>query len=282
MNIWVTGSSGFLGSRLASELTKAGHVVVGLSRRAGIDLASDASRKQLQEMNIPDVVVHAACQKPGPAGLHDYVKSNVMTTVNLFESLDPLPKLIIYPSTLSVYGRCDRQPIRESETPKADFPYALTKRWAEEAVATLAPRTKVVVLRLPALYGAGQEDSFVDGLAQLALTNKPLELFAYGKTVRDAMHVSDAVRAIQQCIDTPPQDAYTCLNLGCGQRLTTEDYARALVTALRSDSPIVPVDRPSTQLFDMYADISEARRILGFRPTELHASMERYARELRA
>ena len=294
MKIWVTGASGFLGRRLSTALVEAGHEVTGLSRRrpvaefpsVQIDLSSDAAKDEIRNLcrdqGGPDVVVHAACQKPGLDGFSDYVKCNVLTTTNLLESLDPLPRLVIYPSTLSVYGRSDEQPVKETQPTKADFPYALTKRWAETIISKFEAPTQVVILRLPTLYGAGQHDSFVDGLARLALSGQEIELFGFGKTVRDALYVQDAVQAVLQCIAAPPGARFACFNLGCGQRLTTEDYARALVMALKSGSRIVAVDRPSPQPFDLYADISAAQRWIGFQPSALSTSMERYAIELRA
>jgi len=70
------------------------------------------------------------------------------------------------------------------------------------------------------------------------------------------------------------------LNLGCGQSLKTIDYARELVAALGSNSAIIPVERAASQ-FNLYADISAARKQIGFEPTSLTDSMKLYAAELR-
>ena len=137
------------------------------------------------------------------------------------------------------------------------------------------------MLRLPSLYGAGQEDSFIDGLARTAQLGDSIELFSRGELVRDALHVSDVVRAIDKCITQPPANPYSILNLGCGQRITTSEWARALVDALASKSAIIPVDREASQ-FDLYADISAARQQIAFAPTSLSESMKVYADELRA
>src|SRR5262245_62908959 len=94
----------------------------------------------------------------------------------------------------------------------------------------------IVVLRMPSLYGAGQADSFIDGLARTAQLGDSIELYSRGALVRDALHVSDVVRAIDTVLAQPSDNAFSILNLGCGQRMKTADWARALVDALDSKS----------------------------------------------
>jgi nucleoside-diphosphate-sugar epimerase len=295
MRIWITGCAGFLGSRLALAFVCAGHQVVGLSRRpcpsasrsVSIDLAWEGSRQRLLELGEdpgpPDGVVHAASLQPGPHTFSEYLRSNVLATANLLEALDLWPpRQLVYTSTLSVGCLPVLKALQESAPARGNYPYILTKGWGEQLVEAFQHRTQVIVLRLPSLYGAGQADSFVDGLARLALQDQVIELFSRGETVREALHVDDAVAAIQSCVATPPGERFCRMDLGYGRRVTTLEYVQTLVKALGSRSTIVPVDRPSSQQGDLHADIGEACRHIGFSPTPLSASMERYARELRA
>ena len=292
MNIWITGCSGFLGTRLASHLVAEHIHVTGLSRRScaaasrsvEIDLAKrDAPRvieKLVTETGGSEVVIHAASKQPGSGELSDFVDANVHSTSNLIEGLTQKPpRLIVYTSTLSVYGKPSSLPVDESSPAGGYLPYGATKRWGEQMLETFQRYSKIVVLRLPSLYGAGQEDSFIDGLARLAQRDEPIELFSRGELIRDALHVSDVVRAINNCIARPPSAAFTIMNLGCGRRLKTIEYAEALLGALSSNSEIVPVDREA-KYFDLYADISVAQEQIGFVPMSLADSMKVYADEL--
>jgi len=295
VNIWITGCAGFLGARLAKRLVSGDNYVVGLSRREcpsantclAIDLASDTAHTQLMrlanEVGYPDVVIHAASRQPGPYAYSEYVRSNLLATAHLLDALEhfPTPR-IIYTSTLSVYGRPDTNPVSESCSARPDGPYAVTKWSCEKLLETFLQHASVVVLRLPSMYGAGQADSFIDGLAQRALEDEIIEVFARGEIARDALHVEDVVDAISSCIKSPPQAQFCLLNLGCGRRITTSEYAQTLVSVLGSSSSIMPVDRSGPQPFDLYADISEARRQIRFNPTELKVSLVRYAHELRS
>jgi nucleoside-diphosphate-sugar epimerase len=290
LNIWITGCSGFLGTRLADHFAKQ-HEVTGLSRgncsaathSVSIDLARPDSPRLIEKLSAasgaPDVVIHAASKEPGPGELAEFVDGNVHSTSNLIEglTLQP-PRLIIYTSTLSVYGRPSVIPVDESGPAGGTLPYAATKRWGEQMLETFQRYARIVVLRLPDLYGAGH-DSFLDDLARTAQRDEPIELFSRGELVRDALHVSDVVRAIESCIAQPPTDAFSILNLGCGERVQTLEWARALVDALDSKSAIIPVDREASQ-FDFYADISAARRLIAFAPLSLAEAMKVYANEL--
>jgi nucleoside-diphosphate-sugar epimerase len=229
----------------------------------------------------PDVVIHAASKQPGHGDLSEFVDANVRSTSNLMEGLaQQPPRLIVYTSTLSVYGRPALLPVHESSPAGGSLSYGATKRWAEQLLETFQRYSRIVVLRLPSLYGAGQEDSFIDGLARSAQRGDPIELFSRGELVRDALHVSDVVKAIDSSIARPPSTMFSILNLGCGEPIKTNEYARELVNALGSNSDIIPVDRAASQ-FDLYADITAARQQIAFAPLSLAESMKVYADELR-
>jgi nucleoside-diphosphate-sugar epimerase len=294
MKIWITGASGFLGSALAQTLVLLGHHVVGLSRRpssaatesCALDLSGETARGQLLALashaGTPDVVVHAAARQPGAFESADYVRGGVLATSNLFDALSEFPpRLVIYTSTLSVYGTPERNPVRETDPVKARTHYGLSKLWSEQLSELFARQAAVVVLRLPSLYGVGQGDSFIDGLARQALRNEPIELFSNGRVIREALPASDVVTAILATIDQTAWDAFTVMNLGCGRPITSIEYAEALVTALETKNRIVPVERAASQP-DLYADITVAQRRIAFAPTSLMQSMREYARALRA
>jgi UDP-glucuronate 4-epimerase len=294
MKTWITGSAGFLGQRLVQRFSTSGHTVIGLSRRKSahvdksieIDLSADDTVPKLQALidasGPPDVIIHTAARQPGSWPLSEFVKSNVLGTANLWEALKTsLPKRIIYTSTLSVYDLPAKNPVSENQATAGTQAYPATKRWAEQICELFWRQTQVIILRLPSLYGAGQADSFIDGLARLALRDEPIELFSRGELVRDALHVSDVVEAIAACLELPPEANSCLMNLGAGRQIRTIEYAQALVEALDSKSEIIPVDRHAVQS-DLYADIATARGVIGFNPTGLRESMERYANELRA
>jgi len=155
LNIWITGCSGFLGTRLAGQLAANQHQITGLSRRScaaatrsvSINLASPKSPATLhqlaQDSGTPDVVIHAASKQPGDGDLPAFVDANVRSTSNLMEGLAQLPpRLIIYTSTLSVYGRPSLLPVAEASPAGGGLPYGATKRWGEQLLETFQRYSK--------------------------------------------------------------------------------------------------------------------------------------------
>ena len=287
--IWITGSSGFLGNRLVQHFKSEGHNVVGFSRHGCeadqsvvVDLASDNAVSLLRESPDPDVVIHAASKQPGTGSIAEFVTANVRATQKLIDALaDRSPEKIIYTSTQSVYHRPASLPVIETAPAGGTLPYSATKRWGEQLFEALANTLDVTVLRVPSLYGAGQADSFIGGLARTALRGEPLELLSRGEIIRDALHVSDVVKAIAACARQPKERGYVVMNLGCGRAITAIEYAEALVSALGSTSTVVPIDLEAPQE-NLYADIEHARQLIGFNPMSLEESMTVYAKELRA
>ncbi|HEV8136287.1 MAG TPA: NAD(P)-dependent oxidoreductase [Pyrinomonadaceae bacterium] len=293
MNIWITGSAGFLGQRLTQAFSSAGANVTGLSRRftpiAATSLQLDLGkvdsvqtiRQASSSVGAPDVVIHAAAKQPGAGSLAEFVQANVHTTFNLLQGLkETPPKQVIYTSSISVYAPSVTLPAAENAPPVAPQPYAATKRWAEEVLQNWK-ESQVTVLRLPSMYGKGQADSFIDGLARLAIRGEPIELFSRGELLRDALHVTDVVAAIVSCVNQPTVNQYSLMNLGCGRPISTMEYAQALIEQFNSTSQLIKSERVAPQQ-NLWADISLARRTIGFKPTELRESLRTYGEELRA
>lgn len=291
-NLWLTGASGFLGSRLLEQIDRTRYVVASFSRSGAgrtqsVDLSADGAGDRLLEIAAeggpPHVVVHLAACKSPRANLTDYVRDNILSTAALLDVLaSSFPCHFLMISTLSVYGAPLRNPVEPEDPPHPLHPYGVTKAGAEQLALGCEQLRSLTVLRLPSLYGAGQQDSFLDGLAQRALQGGPIELFGQGLGVRDALHVNDAVRAVIGALETLEDGARRVINIGCGRAISIREWATALVTALEVNIQVVATDKPATQPFDLYADNEAAYREFGFVPMSLSEAMKVFANELRS
>ena len=156
----VTGAAGFIGSHLVERLLRDGVEV------RAIDNFSSGNRRNLREagkaavredqlvfaeadvagfpelrdwMSGVDYVFHLAALAdivPSVQRPIDYHRSNVETTVRLLEaarSASTMPRFI-YAASSSCYGLTTTIPTPESAEISPQYPYALTKRIAEEYV----------------------------------------------------------------------------------------------------------------------------------------------------
>ncbi len=178
MKVLITGSTGFLGSRVVDLGLRAGWDVVALVRPS-TDLAAvpwdsekvDIIRGDLRQPGPwgdqiaaagIDVVVHLAAATSGDIG--DQVVNTLVSTENLLAALDhDRLRRFVHISTFSVYDYSSPRPgslldeeSRIEPLPARRDPYTQTKRAQEAAVRqALGDRTELVILRPGAIYGPG-------------------------------------------------------------------------------------------------------------------------------
>lgn len=157
--VLVTGSNGFLGRSIVSELSNK-NIVLGLSRNS-----NDYSF--FLENDIPifkdkfEIVVHSAgkahCIPQTESEIMEYNNVNVLGTLNLLKGLEKsgLPKEFIFISSVSVYGQEAGNNINEEHALLAKDPYGLSKINAEKIVQEWCSDQDVIltILRLPLLVG---------------------------------------------------------------------------------------------------------------------------------
>lgn len=161
----------------------------------------------------------------------------------------------------------------ESATPSPSSVYAATKL-ANETLGRLMAEAydlKVVALRFQNVYGERQSlknpyTGILSIFSNRMRQNLPINIFEDGLESRDFVHVSDVVRSITDSLQAnlPP---FTVANVGSGVRTTVLEIAELLRKELKSDSTIgVSGDFRAGDIRHCYADLSLARRVLGFEP----------------
>ena len=152
--------------------------------------------------------------------------------------------------------------------------YAVTKRDHEELFLSVGYAYKIptVALRYFNIYGERQALSNpYTGVAAIfgsrVLNGQAPVIFEDGAQSRDFVHVSDVVQANLLALLTDRAD-YQALNVGTGQPTTIRQVAEAILDALgRTDlTPCVLGTFREGDIRHCYADISQARELLGYVP----------------
>jgi UDP-glucuronate 4-epimerase len=297
-NILVTGGAGFIGSHLVDRLLGDGGTRVTVVddfndfydptiKRANIaahlerddfelleaDIADSRAMNDLFARASFDCVVHLAARAGVRPSVEDplaYAESNVRGTFTLLEAArrNRVPKFI-FGSSSSVYGLNSKVPFAE-EDPIANpiSPYAATKIAAEAAchVYSHLYDLRVVCLRFFTVYGARQRpDLAIHKFARLISQERPIPIFGDGTTRRDYTYIDDIISGVVAAMKYD-QSQFEVINLGESQtvelRRLVELLERALgKRAIIDHQPLQPGDVPVT-----FADISKARRLLGYEP----------------
>lgn len=170
-NVLVTGSSGFTGNYVVTELKRRGYNVTEVSKtkkahdKVNCDLTNKASVKQCLSRHKPDYIIHlAAISFVGSSDQKSYYDVNVFSTLNILESCYELginPKKIILSSSANVYGNPLVDKVNESSTPAPINHYAMSKM-AMECMSKLWFEKLSILITRPFNYiGVGQDEKFL-------------------------------------------------------------------------------------------------------------------------
>ncbi len=301
MRLLVTGGAGFIGSHLCEGLIHEGHCVACLDnfnpfydpeiKRKNVQPLLSHPAYQLIEGDILDwkllerifsenhfdVVVHLAARagvRPSIRQPRLYQKVNIEGTVNLLEisSQSGISKFILASSS-SVYGKNTKVPFSEEDP--VDFPispYAATKKACELIAFTYYSLTSLSVtcLRFFTVYGPRQRpDMAIHKFTRLIDEGMEIPLFGDGTSRRDYTYITDIVDGVERAIERC--EGYNIYNLGESQTVELNHLIRLLEEALGKEAkinqlPDQPGDVPVT-----FADISKAKRELGYSP---HVSIQ--------
>ncbi len=294
--IVVTGGAGFIGSHLCEALLDRGDQVVALDclddfydpavKRRNLAVAMRNDRFRLVEGDIRDpatvnsvigsdvdAVVHLAARagvRPSIEQPMLYNDVNIIGTGVILEACRAAKvQRVIFGSSSSVYGNNEKVPFSESDNVDHPIsPYAATKRAGELLCHTYHHLydMPVTCLRFFTVYGPRQRpDLAIHKFSRLIRSGQPIPVFGDGSMMRDYTYVDDIVDGVLRAIDRC--DGYAIYNLGESQPVALSDLVAMLEEALGQKAII---DRRPLQPGDVmrtFADITLARRELGFEPT---------------
>lgn len=296
MRILVTGGAGFIGSHLVEKLLGAGHQVVILddfndfydpqikhANIAGfakdvtmchVDLRENDSVQSVFRREKMDTVVHLAARagvRPSIQSPRLYYDTNVIGTLNLLEAARKSGvERFIFASSSSVYGASKTVPFSEGEhLTQTLSPYAATKIGGEFLCSTYSHlyQMRVVALRYFTVYGPRQRpDLAIHQFTRRIYAGEPIDQFGDGTTRRDYTYIDDIIQGTMAAIDYDGA-MYDAFNLGESQTIQLKDLILAIENFVGKKAKI---NRVAEQPGDMpltYADISKARKLLGYNPT---------------
>ena len=220
-----------------------------------------------------DAVVHLAAKAGVRPSIEDpilYGQVNVGGTQNLLElAREREVPQFVFASSSSVYGVNPNVPWREDDAVlRPVSPYAATKVSGELMghVYSSIHGLRFLGLRFFNVYGPRQRpDQALHKLGRLMLQRRPVTIYGDGTALRDYTYVADIVAGIRAAIEYKGS-AYELVNLGCQRPVALLELVRGLervlgTAAALAFAPEQPGDVPQT-----HADISKARRLLGFEP----------------
>lgn len=290
----VTGGAGFIGSNLCEAILNMGYRVrclddLSTGKRENVELFSGHPDYTFLEGDIKDpkmclqategvdYVLHQAAWGSVPRSIEMplfYCATNITGTLNMLEaSRQNGVRRFVYASSSSVYGDEPVLPKQEGREGNLLSPYALTKRCDEEWAKqyTLHYGLETVGLRYFNVFGRRQDPNGAYAavipkfIKQLMNDERPT-IHGDGKQSRDFTYIENVIEANLKACVAPKEAAGEAYNIAYGGREYLIDIYDALCRALDKDiEPIFGPDRRG-DIKHSNADISKARRLLGYEP----------------
>jgi len=286
----VTGGAGFIGSHLVEGLLARGHRVrivddFSTGRRDSIPAGADV---EVIEGDVADPgvastavrgcthVLHQAAIPSVPRSVEDPLgshRANVDGTLQiLLASRDAGVRRVVFAGSSSVYGDAAALPKREDMPPAPLSPYALQKLIGEEycRLFTRLYGLETVVTRYFNVFGPRQHpSSSYSGVISLFINavseGRAPAIHGDGRQTRDFTFVTDVVAGVLAATEAEGV-AGEVINLAGGGRVSLLEVLEIL--AKSAGGSMEPVFGPPREgdIRHSQADISKARRLLGFTP----------------
>lgn len=291
MKALVTGGAGFIGSNLVAALLSEGHEVrvldnfstghrSNLLQGAEVELV-EGDLRSFERVSTAvrgvEVVFHEGALPSVPRSIQDPLTSNAVNvegTLNvILAARDHGVRRLIFASSSSVYGDAPGMPRREDQPVAPLAPYAVAKLAAERyaLVANNVFGLETVALRYFNVFGERQDPTsgyaaVIPKFINAMLTGERPTIFGDGSASRDFTHVDNVVVA-NLAAATAQHAAGRVLNVAMNDAHTVDDLVEVLNRLLATDLEPVYSDARPGDVPESLADISLARRVLGYEPS---------------
>lgn len=298
--VLVTGCAGFIGSHLVEHLLSWRYEVIGIDcftpyyskeikqynlnslLKSGkfkfieLDLSVVSFNNLVQLVKKVDFVVHEAAQ-PGVrgswgVGFEEYVRHNVLATQKLLEACVRVGNVrrFVFASSSSIYGNVREVPVREDVYPRPYSPYGVSKLAAEGLCRAYFENygLPVVMLRYFTVYGPRQRpDMAFHKFIKAMLKNEPIQIYGDGSQMRDFTYVDDVVEATILAMELDDDVLLgEAINVGSSRPVKLLDAVKMISDIVGVEPQLVFSEPRKGDVKVTYADISKARKLLGWKP----------------
>ena len=287
----VTGGAGFIGSNLVRAILKEGRRVRVLDNFLTgfrVNLEEVMADVELLEGDLRDaaaccracagaeVVFHEAALPSVPRSMNDPVTSFHCNTVGTFNMLaaarDAGVRRFVFAASSSAYGANEELPKRESMPVMPLSPYAADKACGETWVATFyrAFGLQTVSLRYFNIFGPRQDPTnqyagVIAAFATAMIGGRRPTIFGDGTQSRDFTFVENVLHANLLAAKVPETHGEV-VNIGCGDSINLNDMVALFNKSLGTRLEHVYAPPRARDDKHSLADISAARKLLGYVP----------------
>jgi nucleoside-diphosphate-sugar epimerase len=286
----VTGGAGFIGSHLSEELVRRGHTVrvadsLITGKRSNLDhikgiefLEGDLADIDFAQRAVAgaEYVLHQAAIPSVPRSVKDPITSNranVEATLNvLVAARDAGVRRLVFAGSSSAYGNTPTLPKREDMPNNPLSPYALQKVVGEQYLQmfTRLYGLETVSIRYFNVFGPRQDPSspysgVISVFATALLENRSPMIYGDGEQTRDFTYVANVVDGVLRACEADGASG-EIINVATGGRISLNHLFQTMKDLVHGKVDPTYAETRSGDVKDSQADITKAKRILGYQP----------------
>lgn len=266
MKIAITGSKGFIGTKLKKRLLKDDHEIIEIDFDLGYDVTKWNSLKEIEYF---EVLIHLAAKSYVPDSFVNpisFYETNIIGTLNTLELCRKNNAKMIYTSSY-VYGSPQYLPIDENHPTIAFNPYAQSKLIGEDLCKGYHRdfNVPIIIFRPFNIYGKGQNQNFLIPkiISQAFAGNVNLE---DSRPKRDFIYIDDVIEAYVKAVSYDGSD-YDVFNIGSGKSISISQVARLIVDKIDNKIPLnFSEKRRKNEVLETVASIEKAEKLLKWVP----------------
>jgi len=299
--VLITGGAGFIGSNLCESFLDAGNEVICLDNlatgfKSNLEHLLDKPRFKFVEGDIRDfdtckeligkvdVVLHQAALGSVPRSINDPITSNQVNVDGFLNILQAARETgverVVYAASSSTYGDSTELPKVEENIGMPISPYAVTK-YVNELYAHVFSNLfglKIIGLRYFNVFGRKQTPdgayaAAIPKFIKAFMSHESPVIHGDGLQTRDFTYIDNVIQINHLAAGTDNPDAFNNVyNVAYGDRTSLMDLIdviRESLSKFDSDISKVQVEHGPPRegdVRDSLADISKAKRLLGYQP----------------
>lgn len=297
--ILVTGGAGFIGSNIVHRLVHDGHrvtVIDNLLTGRMVNLKGVTNKIKFIKGDIRNLttikraargnqyILHQAALPSVPRSIADPLKShqhNVNGTLNVFiAARDEKVKRVVFASSSSIYGNRKEygpQKIkikREAMKPMPLSPYAVNKLATEYYAKVFSHiyGLETVAMRYFNIFGPRQNPkseyaAVIPKFITDILNNRRPLVHGDGKQTRDFTYIDNAVEANIKSLFSKKVGNGETINIACGDSFSLLQLIKLINNAVGKEIQPRFTDPRAGDVKHSKADISKAKKLIGYSPT---------------
>lgn len=252
IKIYISGVTGFIGSKIAEYCKRSGFYVIGIIRREKVKIKNELGIEILESnllddnqliLEKADFVIHCATANDIISrNFNSGINLSVMGTKKLLEAAKNANiKNFIFFSTAQVYGAELQGGVNETTPLRCESPYALNHFYGEELCKLYTTKygLNTLVLRPSNVYGIPSVSTINrTSLVPMCFINesikkKIININSSGRQIRNFISTEQVANLVLSVLESFPS-GFSIINVGSNWHVSIKDIAKMVADSYKS------------------------------------------------